>query len=250
MLSPDAVAKEVIAAGTPPAPTLPVLKLPMGTPGKGRFGAFYPKLEYYDAWDRRWRVGDYPDGVVRFDPEDYRMIFWRGTNYIPCWASAEGIWYTNEFNETWGHGATGCAAPLSDKNCVYSHVRITKSSDARCVIHWRYGLVDAMGVRPRQDPVTGWTDVMDETHTSYPDGTETRKITRHSSHPPDPHEFQETIMELGPGQTPQDVLEPEPLTMANLAGEENTYTWVGGAPEVIDKPDRCNIHLVNSKLPT
>jgi hypothetical protein len=35
-----------------------------------------------------------------------------------------------------------------------------------------------------------------------------------------------------------------------MAGEEHTYTWVGGAPEVIDKPDRCNIHLVNSKSPT
>ena len=166
--------------------------------------------------------------MVRFDHEDYRLIFWRGTNYIPCWASAEGIWYTNEFNETWGHGATGCAEPMSDKNCVYSHVRIIESNDARCVIHWRYALVDVMGVRPRKDPIAGWTDFTDETHTIYPDGTGTRKVTLHSTQPLNPHEFQETIMVLGPGQSPQDVVEPEALTMANMAGEDHTYSWAQG----------------------
>jgi Concanavalin A-like lectin/glucanases superfamily len=250
VLSPDAIVKEVASAGTPPAPTLPERKLPMGPKGKGRFGAFYTHLKYYDAWDRRWRVGDHPDVVVRFDHEDYRLIFWRGTNYIPCWASGEGIWYTNEFNETWGHGATGCAEPMSDKHCVYSHVRIIESNDARCVIHWRYALVDVLGVRPRKDPVTGWTDFTDEIHTIYPDGTGTRKITLHSTQPLDPHEFQETIMVLGPGQSPQDVVEPEALTMANMAGEEHTYSWVGGAPAVIDKPDRCNVQVVNSRSET
>jgi Concanavalin A-like lectin/glucanases superfamily len=245
-----AIVAEIAAAGDIPTPQLPERRLPMGTPGKGKFGAFYTHLKYYDAWDRRWRVGDHPDVVVRFDHEEYRLIFWRGTNYIPCWASAEGIWYTNEFNETWGHGATGCAEPMSDKNCVYSHVRIIESSDARCVIHWRYALVDVMGVRPRKDPVTGWTDFTDEYHTIYPDGTGTRKITLHSTQSLDPHEFQETIMVLGPGQTPQDVVEPEALTMANMAGEERTYSWIGGAPAVIDKPDRCNVQVVNSKSPT
>lgn len=188
--------------------------------------------------------------VVRFENEDYRLIFWRGTNYIPCWASAEGIWYTNEFNETWGHGATGCAEPMSDKHCVYSHVRIIETSPARCVVHWRYALVDVHGVRPRKDAVTGWTDFSDELYTIYPDGTGTRKITLHSSQPMDPHEFQETIMVLGPGQRPEDVLEPEALTMANMAGDEHTYSWIGGAPQVIDKPDRCNVQVVNSKSAT
>lgn len=247
VVAPAVFAKEVSAASPLPKPTLPERKLPTGKPGKGRFGAYYTHLKYYDAWDRRWRVGDHPDVVVRFDDEDYRLIFWRGTNYIPCWASAEGIWYTNEFNETWGHGATGCAEPMSDKHCAYSHVRIIESSDARCVVHWRYALVDVKGVRPRKDPVTGWTDWSDEIHAIYPDGTGTRKVTLHSTQPLDPHEFQETIMVLGPGQMPGDVVEAEALTMANMRGEEHTYSWQGGAPAVIDKPDKCNIQLVNSK---
>lgn len=250
VVSAENISKEYAAALPLPTPSLPARVLPMGQPGRGRFGAYYTHLKYYDAWDRRWRVGDHPDVVVRFDDEDYRLVFWRGTNYIPCWASAEGIWYTNEFNETWGHGATGCAEPMSDKHCAYSHVRIIESNDARCVIHWRYALVDVMGVRPRKDPVTGWTDWTDEIHTIYPDGTGTRKVTLHSSQPLDPHEFQETIMVLGPGQRPGDVVHAEALTMANMRGEEHSYSWQGGAPAVIDQPDKCNIQIVNSKSET
>jgi hypothetical protein len=148
----DEVIASEVASYARPAPKLPARKLPAGAGGKGKFGAYYTRLEYYDAWDRRWRVGNHPDVVVRFEDEDYRFVFWRGTNYIPCWVSAEGIWYTNEFNETWGNGATGCAEPMSDKHCAYSHVRIIESSEARCVIHWRYALVDVLGVRPRKDP--------------------------------------------------------------------------------------------------
>ncbi|WP_176556231.1 LamG domain-containing protein [Rubellimicrobium rubrum] len=245
----DVVAQEVAVAARP-VPKLPARKLPVGPGGRGTFGAFYTRLEYYDAWDRRWRVGDHPDVVVRFDDEDFRFVFWRGTNYIPCWVSAEGIWYTNEFNETWGNGATGCAEPMSDKHCAYSHVRIIESNEARCVIHWRYALVDVMGVRPRKDPVTGWTDFSDEIYTIYPDGTGTRAVTLHSSQPLEAHEFQESILVLGPGQTPHDVIGPDALTMANMAGEEHTYSWADGPPPVIDKPDRCNIQLTNIRSDT
>lgn len=251
----DATALAAAFAATqppPPAP-LPERRLPAGPPGKGRFGAFYTHLKYYDAWDRRWRVGDHPDVVVRFDDEAYRLVFWRGTNYIPCWATEageNGIWYTNEFNETWGHGAIGCAEPMSDKHCAYSHVRIIESSDVRCVIHWRYALVDVFGTRPRKDPVSKWTDWSDELYTIYPDGSGTRKITLHSTQPLDPHEFQETIVVLQPGQRPEDVIEPEALTMANMHGQEHVYSWVGGCPEKVDQPPRANIQRVNIKSPT
>ena len=110
-LSVDAIADAFAATTIPDTCTLPERRLPSGPPGKGRFGAYYTRLNYYDAWDRRWRVGDHPDIVVRFDNEAYRFVFWRGTNYVPCWATENGIWYTNEFNETWGHGSVGCIQP-------------------------------------------------------------------------------------------------------------------------------------------
>jgi hypothetical protein len=246
----EAIASSFNAVKAPSPAPLPERKFPSGPKGKGRFGAYYTHLKYYDAWDRRWRVGDNPDVIVRFDEEAYRLVFWRGTNYIPCWATEDNIWYTNEFNETWGHGAIGCAEPMSDKQCSYTHVRIIESNDARVVVHWRYALVDVFGTRPRKDPVTKWTDWSDELYTIYPDGTGTRKITLHSTQPLDPHEFQETMIVLQPGQRPEDVIEPEALTMANMQGQEHTYTWVGGCPEEIDKPDRANIQRVNIKSDT
>ena len=244
-----------IASGAAPATSTPpggkadigVRKLPSGSAGAGRFGATYEHLKYYDGWDRRWRVGDHPDVLVRFDKADYRVVFWRGTNYIPCWVSGNGIWYTNEFNETWGNGATGCAEPMSDKHCAYSHVRIIESSDARVVIHWRYALVDVLDVRPRKDPISGWSDFTDEVYTIYPDGTATRSITLHSTQPMESHEFQESIVVLGPGQRPEDVLDIEPVTLANMAGEAHTYSWENGRPRHLPEPARANIAVINTR---
>ncbi|MDB5529834.1 MAG: hypothetical protein JWR51_2937 [Devosia sp.] len=248
---------EGVTVGTGPAPVtaakaegradIAPRRLPAGPVGAGRFGATYEHLKYYDGWDRRWRVGEHPDVLVRFDKADYRVVFWRGTNYIPCWVSGDGIWYTNEFNETWGNGATGCAEPMSDKHCAYSHVRIIESHDARVVVHWRYALVDVLDVRPRKDPVSGWSDFSDEVYTIYPDGSATRSITLHSTQPMESHEFQESIVVLGPGQRPEDVLELEPVTLANMAGEAHTYSWANGRPRHLPEPARANIAMINTK---
>lgn len=238
----------IMTASRPAGPAdLPPRNLPAGPAGAGRFGATYEYLKYYEGWDRRWRVGDFPDVLVRFDKADYRVVFWRGTNYVPCWVSGDGIWYTNEFNETWGNGATGCAEPMSDKHCAYSHVRIIESSDARVVVHWRYALVDVLDVRPRRDPVSGWTDFSDEVYTIYPDGTATRSITLHSTQPMESHEFQESIVVLGPGQRPEDVLDIEPVTLANMAGQTHTYSWANGRPRRLPEPSAANIAIINTK---
>lgn len=228
-------------------PDIAPRRLPAGPVGKGRFGATYEHLNYYDGWDRRWRVGDHPDVLVCFDHADYRVVFWRGTNYIPCWVSGDGIWYTNEFNETWGNGATGCAEPMSDKHCAYSHVRVIESHDARVVVHWRYALVDVLDTRPRKDPVSGWSDFTDEVYTIYPDGTATRSITLHSTQPMESHEFQESIVVLGPGQRPEDVLEIEPVSLANMAGETRTYSWENGRPRHLPEPPKANIVVINTR---
>ena len=105
-----------------------------------------------------------------FDEVPWRYVFWRGTSYIPHWVTENEIWYTNEFNETWGHGALGCAEPMSDKQTRYSHVRVIENSSARVVVHWRYALIDTRYVFARVDTATGWGDWSDEYHVIYPDG--------------------------------------------------------------------------------
>ncbi|RKY09018.1 MAG: hypothetical protein DRP65_08330 [Planctomycetota bacterium] len=68
------------------------------------------------------------DVVVRFDTGDHKFVFRRGTSYIPCWVTDTEIWYTNEFIERRGYhspNTKGCCEPMSDKQCRYSHVRIS-----------------------------------------------------------------------------------------------------------------------------
>jgi hypothetical protein len=222
---------------------LPARLLPVGPAGP--FGAFYTKLAFYPQWDQAWRVGDFPDVVVRFGKLPFQFIFWRGTSYVPNWVTENGIWYNNEFNETWS-GVKGCGEPMSDKQCRYSHVRIIESSEARCVVHWRYALGDVFYQIAREDKATGWGDWSDEIHTIYPDGTSVRDIRLHSSNPEQPHEWQESIVVMGPGFSPANSIEPVGLTLLDAAGERVNYSWEKVTPKS-GPPEHPCIQVINTK---
>ncbi|MFH1739706.1 MAG: LamG domain-containing protein [bacterium] len=229
---------------------LPLRQFPSGPPGPGEFGAYYTRLKYDDAWDALWRIGEDADVLVRFDEAGYRYIFWHGASYIPCWVTENGIWYNNEFNETWADGHLGAAEPMGDKQCRHSHVRIIESNDARVVVHWRYASVDILYQFARVDELTGWGDWTDEYHTIYPDGVGVRKIILHSSKPMAPHEWLEAIVVNPPGKRPEDSLETEAVTMANMKGESHTYSWAEAPPQALDKPNHANIEMINIKSKT
>jgi hypothetical protein len=226
-------------------------KLPAGRDNYGKFGAYYTTLEYYDAWDARWRVDDHADVVVNFEAFPGRFVFWRGTSYIPHWVSENGIWYNNEFTETWSE--TGCHEPMSDKRCQSSYVRIIENHPARIVVHWRYALLDNWYQISRVDSLTGWGDWCDEVYTIYPDGVAVRSVTLHSNQPTAPAEWHEGILVMGPGQRPEDILETEALTLANMSGDTHTFSWEHGIPAEADEdgfvhvPGEANLHLVNTK---
>lgn len=82
---------------------------------------------------------------------------------------------------------------------------------------------------PPKHPRSGWFDWADET--VYPDGVAVRKQVMWSSALDAPHEWQETIVINGPGQRPEDNIEPDALTLEDMAGETATYHWD-------PKPDR------------
>jgi len=233
-------------AAKPPAETpVPLRVLPTGP--AGAFGAFYTHLKFYPQWDRPWRVGNSPDVVVRFGDLPIRFVFWRGTSFIPNWVTENGIWYNNEFCETWG-SVKGCGEPMSDKQTRYSHVRVLESSPARCVVHWRYALADVFYDIARQDPATGWGDWADEIYTIYPDGTAIRDITLHSSEPAAPHEWHESIVVMGQGFSPQNSIEPQGLTLVGASGERVDYSWEKATPaKRPGKPETPVVHLVNTK---
>lgn len=230
---------------------LPVLEtkpriLPAGPEGPSEFGAHYTRLNYTPQWDRLWRVGDYPDVLVRFADNNCRLVFWRGTSFVPCWVTENGIWYTNEWCETWGSDVTSCAEPLMDRDCRFSHVRIIENTPARTVVHWRYGLVDTEYKFVAQD-VDGRGEWADEYYIIYPDGVGIRRIDLHYSKPLRNHDWEEAIVLLSPGQHPDEVMADPEITLVNMAGETHDYSWRNNLPIEMKQPEKANIHVVNFK---
>jgi hypothetical protein len=222
-----------------PPPLRPPV-LPAGPKGPGRFGAYYSRLRYAEEWENPWRVGEAADVVVRFDETPNRLVFWRGTSYIPAWVTENGIWYTNEFYETQVPAMPTSAEPMADKQARFSHARILESHDARVVVLWRYAPVSVNYDLVNIDPLTGWGDWVEETYTVYPDGSCVRKIRVWSSKPRiDPAEgkdwnnfrqYHEAIIINPPGTRPEDNIETDALTLANMKGEVHTYSWADGPP--------------------
>lgn len=225
--------------------------LPSGPEGPGPFGAFYAHLEYDPAWDKNWRVAAHPHVVVRFDDGGHRFVFWRGTSFIPCWVTENGIWYTNEFVERRGihsPNTNSMVEPMSDKQCRYSHVRIIESNPARVVVHWRYAPVDVEYQQAFLDMETGWGDWVDEYYTIYPDASGVRSITVQSSGLQKWVEFQESIVVNPPGTLPDDNIEPGAVSVANMEGEQVTYYWdEDGGPAFDKNPPLANILKINLK---
>ena len=247
-LTPEEITTAYSAAKAPAGEVLPWTPMPSGPPGAGRFGAYYATLKFEDMWDMPRRIGPDSDVVVRFDVSPMRLVFWQGANYIPAWVTEKDKWYTDEFLETGGAGCPpgGDCEPMSDKQSKYSHVRVIESNDARVVVHWRYAdaeVEQSIGAWP--DPYTGWFDWVDEYYTVYPDGVAVRKQVLWSSVLDKGHEWQETIVMNQPGTRPEDNINVDALSIANMSGETATYSWSPNAPKTFDKPEGPNIQVVN-----
>jgi len=238
------ISKSLVASV--PEPALPDRTLPTGPRKAEKFGAINTTLKYYPGWDAPWHIGENADVVMRFDESDSEFIFWRGTNYIPNFVTGDGIWFNNAFDEGWNEH--GSCEPMSDKRTTYSYVKIVENTDARVVVLWRYGLVDNWEVFAFRDPETGWGDWVEETYYIYPDMTGIRDNTLYSNAPRAQHEWQESIMVMGPGQRPDDVLEFGALSLANMDGEHHTYSWEHEIPPHFPPdPSHANIQMINTK---
>jgi len=262
-LAADEIQKMYAAMNVPPGEVLPWTKMPSGPAGPGTFGAYATTLRYDSMWDRMRRMGPDTDVVVRFDESPVQLVFWQGTNYVPTWRTENGKWYAHGWLEAYGKPAvaTGDCEVLSDKQTRFSHVSIVESNDARAVVHWRYALCTARDYEGAfTDPDTGWFDWADEYWTIYPDGVAVRKQTLWSSElrqlEPWIHEWEESDILLEAGERPEDSIELDALTLANMRGESATYHWEAKAPDDFDfphgpasfpKPENPNIQLVNLK---
>jgi hypothetical protein len=212
-----------------------------------RFDAVYTRLRYTDDWEESWRVADSPDILVQFDDLPIRFLFWRGTGYGGVWVTENRLWMGDQSLERSGPGKSpwGCAEHMSDKQARYSSVRIIEKNDARIVVQWRYAVADiTYGIFGADQP-GGWGEWADEYYFIYPDGVSTRHQTlwtRHLS-----HEWQETIVLNQPGTRPEDNVELAAITLANMNGENETYSWENGPPLAFSRPEDPNIQITNLK---
>jgi hypothetical protein len=220
--------------------------MPSGPKGKGKFGAYYTKLKYYDEWDALFRVGEYADVVVQFDNSPIRVVFWRGTRYSPAWVMENGQWMADQSAEYFDT-INGCFEHMIDPHCLYSHVRIIENTPARAVVHWRYIPVSVRKQLSQVDEKTEWSDCIDEYYTFYPDGTGIRKIIQRTSG--EPLGPSEAIVLCQPGTKPEDNINLDAMTLVNLKGENYTYSWANGAPSFKkgENPENPVIQIVNLK---
>ena len=220
--------------------------VPGGPTGGPAFGAAYANLRYPYAvkvgdetrsWDEIWGGSDKRDVVVSWPDSVARFVFWRGTNYVGCWALPEA-WLTYEWLEAEPdfYGARGCVEPLQDKNCETSNVEILYSSSARVVVRWTYKLVDVDVKWIRGEHA-------EETFTFYPDGTGTRYLRAFVE--PGWHENHEFIVINRPGRRPSDALDPQAVTFYSPSGERQTPHWPKPGLDISDWPQV--ISIVNIK---
>lgn len=219
----------------------PAPALPRFAGGAGPFGAFHTTLRYEPTWDASRRVAPDSDVVVRFPGAPVQLVFWQGANYIPAWVTENGRWYSDEFMEIYGKprcpDGEDCE-PMSDKQVRYSHVEILESTPARAVVHWRYALseVENQKIADATTPAD-WGAWADEYWTVYPDAVAVRRQVLWTDHPGrESSEFQESIVIIPAGETPEDNLNWDALTLANLKGELRTYTWPARTATDFAKP--------------
>jgi hypothetical protein len=173
-----------------------------------------------------------------------QLVFWRGTSFVPCWVTENDVWYTNEWLETWGADVVSCAEPIMDRDCRYSHVRILESTDARVVVHWRYALNDtrydfaAVGDDGRGE----WCD---EVHVIYPDQVGVRRMELRYSKPERKHDWVEQIVVLPPGRYPDDVVERDAVSLVDMQGAVQAYSWHEDFGVEMSEPAGANISYVH-----
>ena len=223
--------------------------LPSG-PEDLAFGAWYIPLKYYPAFDSRWR-GEIPDVVVGFGAEmPWKLVFWRGISYAPCFVTEKGNWMCNEFIERKKVTGWGCPESMSDKHADFSSVRIVENTPARTVVVWRNLPVGVNQKIPYQSEESGWGDCSEETYIFYPDGVGVRKMDVWSSRLDEWYEWCQSLQVLHPSQRPEDVLDASRImSVAAMDGRSAEFGWNFEGKARQDEPslDGANIQVTYLK---
>ena len=98
------------------------------------FGAYYTKINSGEDFEQFSRTGEYADIIVDLGTNNGKLVFWRGSSYLPYWETAKGKWYLGELVQRSGDGTD----KRPDKVNTYSVVKIVENTSESVIIHWRY----------------------------------------------------------------------------------------------------------------
>ncbi|NCC53291.1 MAG: hypothetical protein EOM20_19045 [Spartobacteria bacterium] len=190
--------------------------------------------------------------VVTFDdawmPRGEKFVFWSEANYIPWWHIDATCALSYEFVEVWGGGTTwkgsepgGCCEPMSDRLLRWSTVNVVEANEARIMVRWVYVLANPeyqwWGLHDTLRPV------VEEEYCFYPDGTGVRAVTYHpvagTPYPTSWNELSEPMLIHRGGVMPSTCLDRTALSMLNLRGDRDDYTYLLDTPQHI-RPDTKN----------
>ncbi len=136
------------------------------------FYAYYTHLQSSAVFEQYSAAGEYADIVVVLPAG--KLVFWRGTSYLPQWQTSKGKWNLEELVPRQGDGDK----TMPDRANTFSHVAIIKSSLDTILVHWRYLPVFKLSEYPFAHVGFGPTDFVDEYFTITPNGKVRRKLIR------------------------------------------------------------------------
>jgi len=94
--------------------------------------AYYTKIYKGQSWEKESRTTEHADIIVEL--ETGKLVFWRGTSYLPIWETENGSWSVDEIIKRKGDGPE----TRPDDHNTYSSVRIIESGTDKVWINWRY----------------------------------------------------------------------------------------------------------------
>lgn len=135
------------------------------------FYACFTKIDSGEDFERVSRTGAEADIVVHIGEVEGRLVFWRGTSYLPYWETERGRWSLPELVRREGDGT----AKRPDRVNTFSHVHVVEQVAERILVLWRYLPCFGGG-----NPHTGVTPTsfVEETFEIRPDGRVRRTLRR------------------------------------------------------------------------
>ena len=144
-----------------------LLVLTFQTQAQNDFRGYYTKINKGEAWEKYSRTTEHADIIVELN--EGKLVFWRGTSYLPCWETENGSWSFEEVIERNGDGTD----KRPDKHNTFSHVKLVESSDDRIIVMWRYLPTFGAG-NPKKN--VNHLEFVEEYFTIFPDGIVERTI--------------------------------------------------------------------------